>query len=68
MRRAKLDYKFKVGQPVYFTPSLELNIPGGAYIVTKQLPEHDGEVEYRVKSVNEPHERVVRESRLRKIP
>jgi hypothetical protein len=68
MRRAKLHHKFDVGQPVYLAPSLELNIPGGAYIVTKQLPEHDGEFEYRVKSVNEPHERVVRESRLRKIP
>jgi hypothetical protein len=28
------------------------------------LPERDGELEYRIKSVNEPHERVVRESQL----
>ena len=68
MRRAMLDHKFNVGQTVFLTPSLGLNMPGGAYIVTKKLPEHDGEFEYRVKSVNEPHERVVRESQLRKIP
>ena len=58
-------YKFHVGQTVYLKPSLGLNIPGGAYIVTKKLPERDGEFEYCVKSINEPHERVVRESQLR---
>jgi hypothetical protein len=52
-------YKFQIGQTV-FLPSL--SIPGGAYIVTKKLPEHNGE--YRVKSANELHERVVRESDL----
>jgi hypothetical protein len=26
-------------------------------MVTKKLPERDGEFEYRVKSANEPHER-----------
>jgi hypothetical protein len=39
-------------------------VPGGAYVITKSLPERDGEFEYRIKSVNEPHERVVRESQL----
>jgi hypothetical protein len=37
-------------------------IPGGAYIVTKKLPERNSEFEYQVKSINEPYERVVRES------
>jgi hypothetical protein len=32
------------------------------------LPERDGEFEYRVKSVNEPHERVVVESQLSEVP
>jgi len=57
-------YKFQVGQTVFVTPSLVLNIPGGAYTVTKKLPERNGEREYRVKSANEPYERVVRESEL----
>jgi hypothetical protein len=39
-------------------------VPGGACVITKILPERDGEFEYRIKSVNEPHERVVRESQL----
>ena len=37
-------------------------------IVTKKLPKHNGEFEYRVRSVNEPHERVVRESELSDVP
>ena len=37
---------------------------GGSYVVTKQLPERDGEFEYRIKSVSEPHERVARETEL----
>ena len=61
-------HKFRVGETVFLHRSLHLNIPGGAYLVTKKLPERDGEFEYRIKNVNEPHERVVRESQLRKIP
>jgi hypothetical protein len=59
-------YKFKIGQTVFLSPSL--GIPGGAYIVTGKLPEREGEFEYRVKSANEPHERVVRESQLSDAP
>ncbi|MFZ0150401.1 MAG: hypothetical protein WBG18_05095 [Xanthobacteraceae bacterium] len=55
-------HKFKIGQTVYLERSL--NVPGGAYVVTKRLPERSGEFEYQIKSVNEPHERVVRESQL----
>jgi hypothetical protein len=56
------SYKFQIGQTVFLSPSR--NIPGGAYIVTRKLPEHNGEFGYRVKSANEPCERVVRESEL----
>ena len=59
-------YKFQIGQTVFLSPSL--SIPGGAYIVTKKLPKHNGEFEYRVKSANEPHERVVGESELSNVP
>ena len=61
-------YKFQIGQTVFLSPSPILNIPGGAHIVTKKLPERNGEFEYRVKSANEPHERVVRESELSNVP
>ena len=40
------------------------NVPGGTFEVTKRLPENGGEFAYRIKSINEPHERVVRESEL----
>ena len=39
-----------------------------ACVVTKKLPERDGEFEYRVKSANELHERVVREGELSDVP
>ena len=39
-------HKFKIGQTVFLTASL--NVPGGAYVVTRQLPERDGE--FSVKS------------------
>jgi hypothetical protein len=60
-------YKFQIGQTVFLDPAHNLNIPGGACIVTKKLPESNGELEYRVRSVNEPYERVVRESELRTV-
>jgi hypothetical protein len=59
-------YKFKIGQTVYVERSLI--VPAGAYVVTKRLPERDGELEYRIKSVNEPHERAVLESQLKTEP
>jgi len=40
----------------------------GECIVKRKLPEREGEFEYRVKSANEPHERVVRESKLSDVP
>ena len=58
-------HRFRIGQTVFVTPSLGLRIPGGGYTITRKLPEREGEFEYRVKSVNEPHERVVRESQVR---
>jgi hypothetical protein len=61
-------HKFHIGQTVFLIPVPSLKIAGGAYIVTKRLPERDGEFEYRVKSADEPHERVVPESQLSDVP
>jgi hypothetical protein len=52
-------HKFQIGQTAFLNPS-NRHIPEGACVVTKKLPERDGEFEYRVKSANELHERVVR--------
>ena len=58
-------YKFKIGETVFLKRSCDENLPRGAYVVIKKLPEHAGEYEYRVRSSYEQHERVVRESQLR---
>jgi hypothetical protein len=60
------DHKFQVGQTVFLHRSPLLNMPDGAFVVTRRLPERDGEFEYRVKSATEPHERVVREMQMQK--
>jgi len=36
----------------------------GSYAVIRQLPERDGPLEYQIKILSEPHERVVKESDL----
>lgn len=59
-------HKFKIGDTVFLEGSLA--VPGGAYVITKRMPESNGEFEYRIKSAHEPHERVVRESQLSANP
>jgi hypothetical protein len=59
------SHKFKVGDMVELQPAASRNVPGGVYEVVKRLP-GNGECEYRIKSPNEPHERVARESELTK--
>jgi hypothetical protein len=60
------SHKFHVGESVIVRPASSRNVPGGVYEVTKQLPHNGREFEYRIKSANEEHERVVRESELTK--
>jgi hypothetical protein len=60
------SHKFHVGESVTLRPAISRNVPGGVYEVTKQLPHNGREFEYRIKSANEEHERVVRESELTK--
>jgi hypothetical protein len=58
-------HKFKIGETVFIKPAPTQNLPGGSYVVIQRLPEHDAELEYRVRNRVEPHERVMRESELR---
>jgi hypothetical protein len=58
-------HKFKLGRSVYLQPTtFNRDAARGAFEVTKQLPERDGQFEYRIKSAGEPHERVAKESEL----
>jgi len=61
-------HKFKIGEQLFLARSIDLSVSGAAYVIVKRLPRHDGEFEYQIKSVNEPDERVVRESQLRTNP
>ena len=60
-----MTHKFILGQGVGYTPPHGQYTPPGLYVVTAKLPERDGEFEYRIKHINEAHERTARESELR---
>ena len=47
------SHQFRIGETVYVRPAISRNVPGGAYVVTKQLPHNGREFEYRIKSANE---------------
>lgn len=59
-------HKFKLGQTVFLQPTIANRIvERGPYEVTKRLPvQSDGQIQYRIKSSNEPYERVANESEL----
>jgi hypothetical protein len=59
------EHKFKIGQRLFPTRSVGLNMLQGAYVVVKRFPERDGEFEYQIRNVSGPDERVVRDSQLR---
>jgi hypothetical protein len=61
-------HKFKIGQRLFPSRSVGLNVPDGAYVIVKRLPERGGEFQYQIRSVANPDERVVRESELRPSP
>jgi hypothetical protein len=61
-------HKFRVGQKVELVATLfERYASPGDYEIVRQLPDAYGEFYYRIKSADEPHERVVKESQLRKL-
>ena len=55
-------HKFKVGQLVSY---LGRGSASGLYQVTLLLPPEGPVFQYRIKNVNEPHERVAKEHELR---
>ena len=66
--RGAFMHKFKIGQRLFPSPSIGLNVPDGAYVIVKRLPERDGEFQYQIKGVATLDERIVRESQLRPSP
>jgi len=60
-------HKFGIGERVDFIPAFYRR-PATAmeFEIVRQLPDLNGEFFYRIKSSQEPHERVVGESQLRR--
>lgn len=57
--------KFQVGQSVHFTPGpYRAGGASGVYKIVRVLPLEGDDQQYRIKSANEPHERVAKESQL----
>jgi hypothetical protein len=62
------EHRFRLGQKVQFTRGYPYRTSAeGPYEVVRHLPHSDGEYQYRIKSLREPHERVVKESELEKV-
>ena len=58
-------HRFKLGRSVFLqSTTFNRDAARGAYEVVAQLPEREGQFEYRIKSRGEPHERVAKESDL----
>jgi hypothetical protein len=59
------SHKFTVGQKVELVRGHgESHIPPGVYTVVRQLPAEANDYQYQIKSVDDGHQRVVRESQL----
>lgn len=62
------EHKFKVGQSVsLMSGPFGRGSANGIYPVTQLLPPEGDGYQYWIKTVNEPHERVARESQLGRI-
>ena len=60
-------HRYRVGQTVHFVKSSRIGIgaaPGGNFRVVGLLPEYHGNFQYRVKSTNDGHERIVTEGEI----
>jgi hypothetical protein len=60
--RTVTGHKFKIGQLVNY---LGRDRAPGVYQVTQLLPTEGEVFQYRIKNINEPHERVAKEHELR---
>lgn len=59
-------HKFAAGQQVVFLPGpADGNVPRGLFTIVRPLPGDDFDRTYRVRSILDNHERIVREKQLR---
>jgi hypothetical protein len=61
-------HKFRIGQMVTYRPAGRgQDAPPGPFMIVAHLPQSEGtgQFEYRIRNLNEEHERVANESELR---
>lgn len=58
-------HRFRVGQIVEIIPSVQRSASGGLYEITRLVPVDARDPQYRLKSLNEKHERVIGQADLR---
>ena len=64
-QEVSLAHKFRIGDDVHIIAGLlGRGDSGGVYKVVRVLPTEGDEQQYRIKSANEPHERVAKQSQL----
>jgi hypothetical protein len=56
--------QFHVGHTIYLRPAAARNAAAGAYDIRAMLRDEGGQRRYRIRSLIEPHERVVSEREL----
>ena len=61
-----MSKRFHSGQSVRLVRSSLRSAADGEFKIVRLMPDDGGETQYRIKSMREPHERVVKESDLRK--
>ena len=65
---AIVSHRFAIGNMVRLSSVLPLhNAAPGSYEVLAQLPEREGELQYRIKSDREPYQRIARERELESV-
>ena len=64
-RSGPFSHRFAIGKMVQLGKGIPLrNAVGGPYEVLAQLPEREGEFQYRIKSAREPYQRIMKEGDL----
>ena len=58
------SHRFKVGQTVFYTFGVGSGRGGSVFTIMQRLPPEGGDNQYRIKSADEPFDRVVKESEL----
>lgn len=61
-----VNHRFAIGNMVCLSRAVPLrNAVPGPYAILAQLPEREGEFQYRIKSDREPYQRIVKEDELK---